>query len=356
MAVKNHQKFWEKFDTYKKERKDKEVEAIGVLYEPFYAPIYAKKLKYSDTGTKKMYDQLYEQVGSFATYELKKENIDEATYKIDNKIIKLGNPNKISAKKHKHFLIKNWCTSLKSEHYESLICSEYAEGNTLYDEDNENLYLKFLEWLDKGLFKIKADRPASYHTSLEKFYKNKTLERVEKYCSQKMVPLESSLIINGLKCDFFKSILDNIDWDELCHDPIDAVIHGDLNFGNVIASPNNKFYLIDWRDSFDGDINWGDRYYDYAKIYAGCEVNFKLLASSKCPFIVDNKEIRLENMTTTACKNLLIHFENYLLNKKVNLNKVKTLAYLSYLNMAPLHPALFGDFLAYYGIYKLCRQ
>ena len=356
MAVKNHQKFWEKFDTYKKERKDKEVEAIGVLYEPFYAPIHAKKLRYNDTGTKKMYDELYEQVGTFSSYELKKENVDEVTYKIDNTIIKLGDCNKIALKKQKHSLIKRWCTPMVAAEFENLLCCEYAEGTTLYDLDDANIYRKFLEWLDAGLFSTKAERPENYRHTLEKFYKNKTIERVERYFSKNKVSKDCKFQINGLACDSVQNILESIDWINLCSYPIDSIIHGDLNFGNVIISSDKSFHLIDWRDSFDGHVQWGDRYYDYAKIYAGCALNFKMLSSSNNPYEKIDNAIYLKPMTSPACEEFLQIFENYLIDKKINLNKVKTLAFLSYLNMSPLHPSSFGDFLAYSGIYKLSHE
>jgi GTP:adenosylcobinamide-phosphate guanylyltransferase len=356
MAVKNHEKFWQRFDEYKKERKDNEMEAIGVLYEPFYAPIRARKLKYNDTGTKKMYDDLYEQVGTFATYELKKDNIDEVTYKIHNKIIKLGDVSKIDAKKQKHALLKPWCTAMFDTSYESLLCYEYADGMTLYDIDDELVYIKFLQWLDAGLFKTKSIRPKNYRQSLEKFYKNKTLERVEKYLISKNLTMEHKFIINGRACASIAEILIKIDWHELCDSPIDSIIHGDLNFGNVIAETNNSFKLIDWRDSMDGHIIWGDRYYDLAKIYAGCCLNYKNLASAKMPFKIENNKIYLEDMSSTSCKQFLKHFEKYIVNMGIKLEKVKNLAFLSYLNMAPLHPALFGDFLAYYGIYMLSHD
>lgn len=356
MAVKDHRKFWQRFDKYKKQRKDNEVEAIGVLYEPFYAPIRAKKLKYSDTGTKKMYDALYDTVGTFATYELKKENIDEVTYKIENSIIKLSDANKINLKKQKHDILKKWCTPLKDKQYESLLCCEYAEGTTLYDEDNEILYIKFLQWLDSGLFNTTANRPENYKLSLKKFYQNKTIDRINKYFSNKNLSLNTQFTINGKLCYSPSQILEILDWNNLCDNPIDSAIHGDLNFGNVITNPSCEFKLIDWRDSFDGHVSWGDRYYDYAKIYAGCNINFKLLANCKLPFEMTSESIQLAEMTTASCKNFLIYFENYLIDKKIDLNKVKTLAYLSYLNMAPLHPALFGDFLAIYGIYMLSHE
>ena len=41
--------------------------------------------------------------------------------------------------------------------------------------------------------------------------------------------------------------------------------HGDLHFENIIKT-KSSYKLIDWRDSFSKSINYGDLYYDLAKL------------------------------------------------------------------------------------------
>ena len=53
--------------------------------------------------------------------------------------------------------------------------------------------------------------------------------------------------------------------------------HGDLHFDNIIYnSKSKKFTYIDWRESFSGNVNGGDLYYDLSKLYAGCLFPFIL--------------------------------------------------------------------------------
>ena len=53
------------------------------------------------------------------------------------------------------------------------------------------------------------------------------------------------------------------------------LFHGDLQFDNIIYQENkNKFFYIDWRDSFADSTSGGDLYYDFAKLYGGLIFNY----------------------------------------------------------------------------------
>ncbi len=57
--------------------------------------------------------------------------------------------------------------------------------------------------------------------------------------------------------------------------------HGDLQPENIIIGKDNKITLIDWRESFGGDIYIGDLYYDLAKLYHGLLINGKMVKDKK---------------------------------------------------------------------------
>ena len=61
----------------------------------------------------------------------------------------------------------------------------------------------------------------------------------------------------------------------MLYEGIPSFIHGDLQFDNIIYNKKlNKFILIDWRQDFAGQIEFGDLYYDIAKLYGGILLNY----------------------------------------------------------------------------------
>ena len=58
--------------------------------------------------------------------------------------------------------------------------------------------------------------------------------------------------------------MDKIDWYELSEGDF-ANFHGDPQPENVIVKGKNDFVMIDWREDFGGNLQYGDIYYDLEK-------------------------------------------------------------------------------------------
>ena len=103
-------------------------------------------------------------------------------------------------------------------------------------------------------------------------YLKKTKSRVEEVRSlirdidEPMVKINSRMCINPL-CDeeYFEEHIKKIS-------NIDKfnIIHGDNTFSNTIADENSKIWFIDPRGVFGSTPIYGDRRYDYAKLYYSC--------------------------------------------------------------------------------------
>jgi thiamine kinase-like enzyme len=124
------------------------------------------------------------------------------------------------------------------------------------------------------------------------------------------------------------------------------LFHGDLQFDNVIYGNDKKFYLIDWRQNFaGGDI--GDVYYDLAKMYGGILMSYSSMkekgwfSSWSCSY--SGEEASFEHERSPALEKFQKFYEDWLVSNDFNLDKVKTLTALIFLNMAPLHEKEFGD-------------
>jgi hypothetical protein len=88
----------------------------------------------------------------------------------------------------------------------------------------------------------------------QRFYRTKTFERVD----QLRPELRSRAVAAASR----------IDWGRLCVGVQPSVWHGDLNLGNIVTdgSRPHRVYGIDWREDFAGEVEWGDRRYDVAKL------------------------------------------------------------------------------------------
>src|SRR5690606_6265854 len=80
-------------------------------------------------------------------------------------------------------------------------------------------------------------------------------------------------IINGEKIPKLKELLDKIDFKHWLCNGTPGRFHGDLHFNNIIKTNDTSFMLIDWRQDFGGIYDYGDIYYDLAKLYHGMIVN-----------------------------------------------------------------------------------
>ena len=103
MAIKNVNLFWKRFEEYKCSNNEKEIEFVGALYKPFYSNLICKKINWIDVGRKQLYDDAYISSKNFASYELKKIEVNEYVYKIENKFAKISSPEKILNKKKRAF-------------------------------------------------------------------------------------------------------------------------------------------------------------------------------------------------------------------------------------------------------------
>ena len=220
---------------------------------------------------------------------------------------------------------------------------EWIPGQTLYDYDDVEVWTKFLGWCKDSLwhaetYDIKSD--------CKVFYKDKTLKRLDSFLNMNRDNLvDASHIINGKQCKSINHYLNKINWDYLFDGVATKYFHGDLQFDNIIYDDQN-FYLIDWRQSFGNSTEYGDVYYDLAKLYGGILMSYKSMKEEenyKLTIMRDQVDFSF-NRT----KNL-IRFEDafttWVKNSGYDFDKVKKITALIYLNMAPLHEKKFGDLL-----------
>ena len=125
--------------------------------------------------------------------------------------------------------------------------------------------------------------------------------------------------------------------------------HGDFILDNIIYKDDGTFVLLDWRESFDTEIEHGDMYYDLAKLHHNIIFNHKNITSGL--YTIECKE---DNVSVDLkCNYFLIKqledYNRFILKHNYNMEKIRILTALIWLNMAPLYEGALREFLFYFG-------
>ena len=175
-----------------------------------------------------------------------------------------------------------------------------------------------------------------FNNNCIKFYKNKTLERLDLFYDN-FNKQDNADFVNGNKMPQLRTLINKVDWDWISQG-CPGRFHGDFHFENILYSKTNKtFTFLDWRQDFAGDLAIGDIYYDLAKLNHGFIMNHGVIINNKYSAIWNNDTIdysfdRRDNLAD--CEAI---FHNWINENNYDLNKVKILTGIIFLNIAALH-------------------
>jgi hypothetical protein len=342
----DYEVFWEQLET-----NIVEGEIVSAFKIPSNYPTFkSKKLKWLDTGNLDDLNKTKEYLND-KPLSLQKDN-SEITYKEGNTFIKFT-PNKsvlnnriIRAKKLGNKIPDNF------KYTNNFISYKWQEGNTLYEIDMFEVYVKFLEELKSN---ISTQIPNSIE-HIKKFYVDKTNERLNLFIDKTNTNYYvESHNINGIDYPSMKSIFSKIDFKQFDSNPFYMVFHGDLQFDNIVYNlGQKKFTYIDWRESFGGYTSAGDIYYDLAKMYGGCIIPYdKMKNEDNITFVQGDYSVKYSYNVSTDLTKFKAVYEEWIVNNGFDLNKVKLLTAIIFLNMSPLHDGKFGNMLWFKSIEML---
>ena len=221
---------------------------------------------------------------------------------------------------------------------------ELIKGTILSKIKNYGEIYKLLNWSYENLW-INKDINPNHIETCHQFYKIKTYERL------KGVNFNDYDIINGLSMGTIDELLLKIDWNSLNTDEF-YQYHGDFILDNIIYS-NNSYKLLDWRQDFGGNISHGDMYYDLAKLRHNIIFNHDNINNGLFEINEENNEIKVDLKCNYLLLKQLEDFDKFILEKNLNLKKIKILTSIIWLNMSPLHEYHISKFLYYFGKFNL---
>jgi choline kinase/mannose-6-phosphate isomerase-like protein (cupin superfamily)/thiamine kinase-like enzyme len=338
-SVLNYEVFWNELSNNMKD-----YELVSAWLNPKnYPGLKAKKLKWIDSGN---LDDLESAKIYFDDTPLSlSKDTEEVTYNIDSKIIKFNPDTEVTKNR---YLRGSQLGDLIPSNLKGggmFISYDWEDGNTLYSYNSFVLYKRFLDHFNNV---IKKSTFKKYPELIVPFYIEKTFNRIkmftEKYDSHY---LNSELIINSKRYPTLNSLLECVKDNSsiLLENDFYSNFHGDLQFDNIIYTSNDTFKYIDWRHSFAGSVECGDLYYDLSKLYGGSILSYDMLKSDNIIHISEGSSMLdisyPENEQLSKFKDL---YEDWLSNK-YDINKVKLITGLIYINMAPLHTHNFSKLL-----------
>jgi NDP-sugar pyrophosphorylase family protein/mannose-6-phosphate isomerase-like protein (cupin superfamily) len=312
-----------------------------------YPGFKAKHLKWLDTGN---LDDLNRTKEYFNNNPLSLYKVtDEITYKA-SKFIKFVpnkdlNKNKSERAEVLKDLIPSGFTST-----DNFISYNWESGDTLYRYDSSYIYIKFLEKLRSNI--IKSEKYHGDKELFDKFYGIKTRDRVEAFLDR-FGPeyFNQKYTINGKEYKSMDSILTQYDTDIFYDNPMYTLFHGDLQFDNILWDNSNKFTYIDWRESFGGSTKGGDIYYDLAKLYGGTIIPYNMMKEENAIELVEGSTVvKYDYFVSEDLYEFRDYYKDWLTKNGYDLNKVKLITAIIFLNMSPLHDEKFGKMLWFKSI------
>ncbi len=277
---------------------------------------------------------------------LHKEN--EAICFMENKVIKFINNKEYNLNKilRGFSLYPNTPKIINKGEY--FFAMDFIKGTVLSKIKNYGEVYKLLNWSYENLW-INKKVSEDFINTCHQFYKIKTYDRLNEL---KKINFHDYKIINGMNIGTIDELLLKIDWNSLNTNEF-YQFHGDFILDNIIYS-NNSYKLIDWRQDFGGNIYHGDFYYDLAKLRHNIIFNHDNINNGLYEVnVINENEINID----LKCNYLLIKqledFDKFVLEKNLNLKKIKLLTSLIWLNMSPLHEYHISKFLFYFSKFNL---
>lgn len=266
------------------------------------------------------------------------EKADEAIWFLDDKVIKFSNNEEfIKDRVERSKLLKGFVPEVIG-HTKHMYSYSYVQGNVMSQCVSLPVFKQLLNsskvfWKEAQLT---AEGEKEFYDRCMDFYKEKTYKRVRQFF-ETFGKKDTATVINHVWYPTVSDMLRQVDWDYIaCGLP--GQFHGDFHFENILYDESKgDFEFLDWRQDFGGSLSVGDIYYDLAKLLHGLIMCHELVAKDEYKIKWEGNEITYDFNR----KQILVQCENYyyrwLAKNNFDVNKVKTLTALIFLNIAALH-------------------
>jgi len=234
---------------------------------------------------------------------------------------------------------------------ENFYVYDYQPGELMANSTDPDLIIALLDWAKINLWSTKPTKPISdFDQSVEIFYNLKSNGRIKEFIESRSIR-DEPMIINNSMVPSAKELISNAR--DLLMEKIEiGRFHGDFILDNILVSKPG-FKLIDWRQDFGGNLEFGDIYYDLAKLNHSLHINHGLVQNGSFFVSATDSEIHCGILRKDVHVEMETNLQKYVITENLSWKKIQTLTALIWLNMAPLHHHPFDKFLYFYGRYNL---
>jgi len=293
--------------------------------------VQARTIEWTDVGDAEKYKKT---VGRYENYDFSKQN--EALYIVNRKVIKFFVDATVTQRRVQKAKLNTDVFPPITHYAGQFYAYDFQPGDTLYQVNNQETFHRLLDWLDANLWQARSVDQGVMGATCLKFYRDKTLERLEMF-HQKYSAAGGGTCVNGYNIPPTGDLLARVPWTRLS-EGVPCFIHGDLQFDNILYdNATNSFKLLDWRQDFGGHVEFGDLYYDFAKLYGGIILNYDYIKLNLLSYTEDGHDIFFDFAQRFRTDHYLRLLSEYVQEKGYDLIRVRILVALIYLNMSPLH-------------------
>jgi len=230
---------------------------------------------------------------------------------------------------------------------------DFHEGQLMSDSINPESITILLNWAKINLWsKVPTKAIENFESCVENFYLTKSIFRINIFNKSRSIKDEQNLI-NNISIPSAKTLIMNAK-PYLTSDVKIGRFHGDFILDNILVL-DLGYKLIDWREDFGGNFEFGDVYYDLAKLNHSLHVNHGLVQNGDFFVSTDDSGVKCGILRKDVHVEMERNLRKFTDSEGLNWRKVEILTALIWLNMSPLHHHPFDKFLYYYGRYYLQR-
>jgi hypothetical protein len=328
--IEDHASFWRALESTDQVAGEHQI-SNGVRALVTGCVTHAQQIDWTDVGDAAKYKAA---VARYEDYDFSKQ--DEALYIVNRKVIKFFSDESITRRRVEKAALNSRVFPKITYHRRQFYAYDFQPGETLYASGTPDVFAAFLDWLRGNLWQRKNVAAELMRETCLKFYRDKTLERVAMF-QRKYEIRDAESVINGRRIPPTAELLQDVPWARLA-EGIACFMHGDLQFDNVLYDRAAKgFVLLDWRQDFGGHVEFGDLYYDLAKLYGGIILNYDYIKLHLLRYEEDGGRVFYDFATRFQTARYLQQLTEYLERNGFDAGKVRILVGLIYLNMSPLH-------------------
>ena len=266
------------------------------------------------------------------------EKPTEAIWFLDNRVIKFSTDTTfISDRVKRSQLLRGFVPQVVG-HTTHMYCYDYVSGNVLSKCISRPIFDKLLDFSEKFWVRkqLSEEESAEFRNSCMSFYRDKTNKRIGMFY-RNFGKEDNARYINEVEYPALSELLERVDWDYVA-DGLPGQFHGDYHFENIIYD-NEKdiFAFLDWRQNFEKSLDIGDIYYDLAKLNHGLIVCHELIAKDIYSASWEGDRLTFDLTRKQSLVECEQRFYQWLGQKGYDVNKVKLLTALIFLNIAALH-------------------